>query len=121
MIPSRRSARAARGRGARLGPIPHACPIAPRGGIAVGDDSWIEDESGDRAFRVNGKALRIRKTFILEEPGGDEVAKIQERKLSVRDKMEIERGGRSLATSASGWSGSSRSRCASTRWRTRGT
>jgi uncharacterized protein YxjI len=66
--------------------------------IAVGDDSWIEDENGDRAFRVNGKALRIRKTFILEEPGGDEVAKIQERKLSVRDKMEIERGGRSLAT-----------------------
>jgi uncharacterized protein YxjI len=66
--------------------------------IAVGDDYWIEDESGHRAFRVNGKALRIRKTFVLEDSGGDEVAKIQERKLSVRDKMEIERGGRSLAT-----------------------
>jgi uncharacterized protein YxjI len=63
--------------------------------IAIGDDYWIEDESGDRAFKVNGKALRIRKTFVLEEPGGDEVAKIQERKLSVRDKMEIEGHGRS--------------------------
>jgi uncharacterized protein YxjI len=66
--------------------------------ISIGDDYWIEDESGERAFRVNGKALRIRKTFVLEEPGGDEVAKIQERKLSVRDKMEIERGGKTAAT-----------------------
>ena len=59
--------------------------------ISIGDDYWIEDESGHRAFRVNGKALRIRKTFVLEDSGGDEVAKIQERKLSVRDRMKIER------------------------------
>jgi len=66
--------------------------------ISVGDDYWIEDEAGERAFRVNGKALRVRKTFVLEDAGGDEIAKIQERKLSVRDKMEIERPGRSNAT-----------------------
>ena len=66
--------------------------------ISVGDDYWIEDEAGQRAFRVNGKALRVRKTFVLEDAGGDEVAKIQERKLSVRDRMEIERPGRSNAT-----------------------
>jgi uncharacterized protein YxjI len=66
--------------------------------ISVGDDYWIEDEDGQRAFRVNGKALRIRKTFVLEDAGGNEIAKIQERKLSVRDKMEIERPGRSNAT-----------------------
>src|SRR4051812_34676030 len=45
-----------------------------------------------------GKALRIRKTFVLEDANGREVAKLQERKLSVRDKMEIEREGRQLAT-----------------------
>jgi len=66
--------------------------------IAIGDDYWIEDEEGHRAFRVNGKAVRFRDTFILEDPGGDEVAKIQERKLSVRDKMVIERPGGSDAT-----------------------
>ena len=66
--------------------------------ISIGDDYWIEDDSGQRAFRVNGKALRVRKTFVLEDAGGDEVAKIQERKLSVRDRMEIERPGRSNAT-----------------------
>ena len=66
--------------------------------ISVGDDYWIDDESGRHAFRVDGKAMRIRKTFTLEDASGNEVAKIQERKLSVRDKMEIERGDRSVAT-----------------------
>src|SRR5262245_33749539 len=66
--------------------------------LSIGGDYWIEDENGERAFRVDGKALRIRKTFVLEDAAGHELAKLQERKLSVRDKMEIERGGRSVAT-----------------------
>ena len=57
--------------------------------LAIGDDSWIENESGDKVFKVNGKAVRFRQTFILEDPDGHELAKIQERKLSVRDKMHI--------------------------------
>ena len=65
---------------------------------SIGDDSWIEDENGDRVYKVDGKALRVRDTFILENRNGDEVAKIQERKLSVRDTMKIERGGQTLAT-----------------------
>lgn len=64
--------------------------------LSIGDDSWIEDESGARVFKVNGKALRIRDTFVLEDPSGNEVAKIQERKLSVRDKMHIDLGGRDV-------------------------
>ena len=66
--------------------------------LSVGDDSWIEDADGRRAFRVDGKALRIRKTFVLEDTAGNEVARLKERKLSVRDRMEIERDGRSVAT-----------------------
>jgi uncharacterized protein YxjI len=66
--------------------------------LAIGDDYWIEAEDGRRAFHVDGKALRMRKTFVLEDTSGNEVAKLQERKLSVRDKMEIERDDRSLAT-----------------------
>ena len=58
--------------------------------FAIGDDSWIEDENGDRVFRVDGKALRMRKTLKLEDAGGNELCKIQERKLRVRDTMEIE-------------------------------
>ena len=40
----------------------------------------------------------MRQTFVIEDADGKEVAKIQERKLSVRDKMAIERGGDSVAT-----------------------
>ena len=66
--------------------------------VAVGDDYWIEDDRGDRVYRVNGKALRARATFKLEDTSGHEVATIQERKLSVRDKIAIERDGHSMAT-----------------------
>jgi uncharacterized protein YxjI len=65
--------------------------------FSIGDDAWIEDSNGSRAFKVDGKALRARSTFVLEDAAGNEVASIQERKLNVRDTMEIERGGREIA------------------------
>ena len=34
---------------------------------SIGDDFWIEDEDGERAYRVNGKAVRVRDTFVLED------------------------------------------------------
>jgi uncharacterized protein YxjI len=58
--------------------------------LAFGDDSWIEDDAGERVYRVDGKALRLRKTLKLEDLEGNELCKIQERKLRVRDTMEIE-------------------------------
>jgi uncharacterized protein YxjI len=66
--------------------------------FAIGDDFWIDTDDDRHAFRVNGKALRIRSTFVLESASGDELFKIQERKLSVRDKMAIERDGKTVAT-----------------------
>jgi len=65
--------------------------------FAIGDDFWIETEDGERAFKVNGKALRIRRTFILETPSGEELMKIQEKKLHIRDTMEVERDGQTVA------------------------
>jgi uncharacterized protein YxjI len=66
--------------------------------LSIGDDFWIENDQGERAYKVNGKAFRIRKTFVLEDASGHEVARIQERKLSIRDKIAIERGGDTAAT-----------------------
>ena len=66
--------------------------------LSIGDDYWIENDQGERAYKVDGKALRVRKTFVLEDASGGEVARIQERKLSIRDKIAIERGGQPLAT-----------------------
>jgi uncharacterized protein YxjI len=66
--------------------------------FAIGDDFWIETEDGDHAFKVNGKALRLRSTFVLESPSGEELLKIQEKKLHIRDTMEVERDGQTVAT-----------------------
>ena len=35
--------------------------------FAIGDDFWIENDQGERAYKVNGKALRVRQTFVLED------------------------------------------------------
>jgi uncharacterized protein YxjI len=58
--------------------------------VSIGDDFWIETDDGRRAYKVNGKALRLRKTLIFEDPDGRELAKIQKRVARVRDSMEIE-------------------------------
>ena len=44
--------------------------------FAIGDDFWIENEAGQRAFKVNGKALRVRDTLVLETTGNLSVSVI---------------------------------------------
>jgi uncharacterized protein YxjI len=67
--------------------------------VAIGDDYWIENSRGERAFKVDGKALRVRQTLIFEDAHGQELCKIQERMLRIKDTMEIEGpDGQNLAT-----------------------
>ena len=66
--------------------------------LAIGDDYWIETDGGQPAFKVDGKALHIRKTLILETPDGDELFTIRKKLLSIRNTMEIERDGKRVAT-----------------------
>jgi uncharacterized protein YxjI len=66
--------------------------------LAIGDDFWIENADGQRVYKVDGKAFRLRETFVLEDTAGRELARIQERKLSIRDKIAIERGDDTVAT-----------------------
>lgn len=58
--------------------------------VSIGDDFWIENSAGKRAFKVDGKALRVRDTLNFEDPHGNVLCKIQERKLRVKDSMEVE-------------------------------
>ena len=58
--------------------------------FAIGDDFWIQNGAGQRVFKIDGKALRIRSTLIFEDAGGRELYKIQERMVRIRDTMEIE-------------------------------
>jgi uncharacterized protein YxjI len=48
--------------------------------FSIGDDYWIENGRGERAFKVNGRALRIRDTLAIEDPSGRALYKIQEKK-----------------------------------------
>jgi uncharacterized protein YxjI len=66
--------------------------------FAVGDDYWIEDEQGRRAFYVDGKVLRVRETLELQDPGGAVLAVIHKKLLSLLDAMTVERDGDVLVT-----------------------
>ena len=58
--------------------------------VSIGDDYWIENERGQKAFKVDGKALRVRDTLIFEDARGNALCKIQEKMLRVKDSMEVE-------------------------------
>ncbi|MET7838670.1 LURP-one-related family protein [Streptomyces sp. NPDC005373] len=65
--------------------------------FAVGEDCWIEDEQGHKAFLVDGKAMRLRDTFELKGPDGRVLIDIHEKMFALRDTMVIERGDEALA------------------------
>lgn len=58
--------------------------------ISIGDDFWIENHEGKRVFKVDGKALRLRKTLFFEDTNGNKLAKIQERLLPIKETMVVE-------------------------------
>ena len=66
--------------------------------VSIGEDFDITDEHGNPAYRVDGKVMRLRDTFVIEDPRGREVATIREKKLALRESMNILRGGTTIAT-----------------------
>jgi uncharacterized protein YxjI len=58
--------------------------------LSIGDDYWIENDAGERVLKVDGKALRLRKTLDLEDAEGRTICRIQTRVLHIRDSMAIE-------------------------------
>lgn len=66
--------------------------------FGFGDDYWITDEHGERAFFVDGKVLRLHDTLELKDPGGAVLATVHKKMLSIRDSMKVERDGETVAT-----------------------
>jgi uncharacterized protein YxjI len=66
--------------------------------FSITDDFWITDESGDKIFLVDGKALRLRETFELKDREGTVLATIRKRLLAFRDTMDIEHNSAVAAT-----------------------
>lgn len=66
--------------------------------VSIGDDFWIRNDKKERVFKVDGKALRLRETLVIEDAKGRELCEIQAKLLTIRDSMEIKApGGRRLA------------------------
>lgn len=61
--------------------------------ISIGDDFYIEDEHGQRVFKVDGKAVRIRETLKFEDLQGNELCAIKEKMIHIKDTMNIYRDG----------------------------
>ncbi len=66
--------------------------------VSIGEDFDIADEHGNPVFSVDGKVMRLRDTFVLEDLQGREVATIREKKLALRESMRILRADTTIAT-----------------------
>jgi uncharacterized protein YxjI len=65
--------------------------------LGIGDDYWIEDDNGNKAYLVDGKAMRLRDTWELKDTQGNVLIDIHQKMFALRDTMVIERGGEPLA------------------------
>ena len=66
--------------------------------LAERADLLLRPGVADRAFKVDGKVLRLRDTLLLKDPSGAELYKVQKKLLHIRNTMQIERGGDTVAT-----------------------
>ncbi|PSK82599.1 uncharacterized protein YxjI [Murinocardiopsis flavida] len=64
----------------------------------IGDDYWVEDEQGQKAFLVDGKAMRLRTTFELKDREDNVLYVIRKKLVSMRDTMTIQHNGETVAT-----------------------
>ena len=66
--------------------------------FSIGDDFWITDEQGGKAFLVDGKVLRLRQTLEIQDPDGRVLVTVRKKLIAVHETMEIERDGAVVAT-----------------------
>jgi uncharacterized protein YxjI len=66
--------------------------------VAIGDDFVIENEGGQKVYKVDGKVLRIRDTLHFKDMAGKVLCQIKEKLIAITDTMTVEDGdGRDLA------------------------
>ena len=58
--------------------------------VSFGDDFYIENETGQKVFKVDGKVLRVRDKLVFKDMQGNKLCQIQERLLHIKDTMAIE-------------------------------
>jgi uncharacterized protein YxjI len=66
--------------------------------LSIGDDFWITDEQGDKAFLVDGKVLRLRQTLEIKDADGRVLVTVRKKLIAMHETMEIEQDGAVVAT-----------------------
>jgi uncharacterized protein YxjI len=57
--------------------------------LSIGNDYSIENEQGEQVYKVDGKAMRLHKTFDFEDARGTRLAVIEKRMVAIKETMEI--------------------------------
>jgi uncharacterized protein YxjI len=66
--------------------------------LSIGDDFWVTDEQGGRAFLVDGKVLRLRQTLEIKDRDGHVLVTVRKKLVAMHETMEIEEDGAVVAT-----------------------
>ncbi|KTG27981.1 hypothetical protein AUR66_12800 [Haloferax profundi] len=66
--------------------------------VAIGDDFYVENQAGVRVFKIDGKALRVRDTLVMDDLQSGDTYKIQEKIVRIKDTMTVRKNGRPEAT-----------------------
>jgi uncharacterized protein YxjI len=66
--------------------------------MSLSGDLWIDDANGNHAFAVDGKALALRRTLILQDPAGNPLYEINQSLAHLHQTFEIKRGEQIVAT-----------------------
>lgn len=67
--------------------------------MSFGDDFWIENEAGRRAYKIDGRAFTIlREKLGIEDAEGNELGFLREKLISLRKAYEIHLRGKHVAT-----------------------
>ncbi len=71
--------------------------------LAIGHDSWVMDEKGEKIYLIDNKTVALRKTFIMYDMQHQEVLKIQRQPFHLHKTITIEQGGRTIAQVQKAW------------------
>ena len=66
--------------------------------LSFSGDLWIDDANGNHAFAVDGKALALRRTLVLQDPAGNALYEINRSLAHLHQTFEIKRGDEVVAT-----------------------
>ena len=71
--------------------------------FAIGHDSWVMDDQGQKVFLIDNKTVALRKTFIMYDMQHQEVLKIQSQPLHLHKTITIDHHGKEVAQVQKAW------------------